>query len=480
MGRGSLRRATLAAGLLWASPLLWAQSITRPRALADLDTLRRILESNAAYLAVNSYNYRGHLDSIGRSLPDSLGLLDFHYAIQSLVGRLQDAHSNVVAPPGVTPSDPRELPFATAIHAGRVVALGGADSGLLVTHYPYVTAINGIAIERLLTIAGARYRGHSRQRYLFRASRDLRQIALVLTRAGAAVGESLAVRLTNAQGRDTTVFKRLVTRQPPRPAITTTTTMLADSIAYLRVPLMWDKDDPGGAVHYDMMRAAMESRDFRTSRALIIDVRDNDGGARHELEYLAPYFMKGPLAYNAAFPVRDTAELGLRSLTLPNDPRLDSATRRVAMAFAQSFRPAWSPTGVPFLDQLYVAVLADRETPHDYSTRPVVVLMDERSFSATDIFLGAMTELPNVTLLGTPSGGGSGRSRAYTLPNSRIRVILSTMASFRVNGKLYDGYGIEPDIVAPPSLSDVTGRTDSQLQAAMDHIRKVLRSARPN
>lgn len=80
------------------------------------------------------------------------------------------------------------------------------------------------------------------------------------------------------------------------------------------------------------------------------------------------------------------------------------------------------------------------------SDRPVVVLMDEGSFRATDIFLGAMSLAPSVTLMGVPSGGGSGRSRAFELPNSRLRAVVSTMASFRPDGQLYDGIGVAPDI----------------------------------
>jgi C-terminal processing protease CtpA/Prc len=76
--------------------------------------------------------------------------------------------------------------------------------------------------------------------------------------------------------------------------------------------------------------------------------------------------------------------------------------------------------------------------------------MDDRCFSATDIFLGALKGLPNVTLAGRPSGGGSGFKQSFTLPRSRIEVRCASMASFAPDGRLYDLHGIEPDASLGP------------------------------
>ena len=93
--------------------------------------------------------------------------------------------------------------------------------------------------------------------------------------------------------------------------------------------------------------------------------------------------------------------------------------------------------------------------------------MDSANFSATDIFLGAFKGHPNVTLVGTPSSGGSGRTRQTWLANSRVCVYLSSMASFRPNGLLYEGRGIQPDIVMEPEPGYFIGQSDATLQAAI-------------
>ena len=106
-------------------------------------------------------------------------------------------------------------------------------------------------------------------------------------------------------------------------------------------------------------------------------------------------------------------------------------------------------------------------------TNQIVVLMDSGCFSATDNFLGALKGLPDVTLLGTASGGGSGRMTVFTLPSSRIPLSVCQMASFRANGDLFDGRGVAPDVVLRPRPEDfLRDQGDSVLDAALVRLRK--------
>jgi C-terminal processing protease CtpA/Prc len=100
----------------------------------------------------------------------------------------------------------------------------------------------------------------------------------------------------------------------------------------------------------------------------------------------------------------------------------------------------------------------------------VVMLMNSGNFSACDIFLGAFKGWKNVTLMGRPSGGGSGCAQEYRLSNSGIRIYLSRMASFQPSGELYDGNGVQPDIVVEPLGTDFIGQTDTALDKAIQYI----------
>jgi C-terminal processing protease CtpA/Prc len=93
--------------------------------------------------------------------------------------------------------------------------------------------------------------------------------------------------------------------------------------------------------------------------------------------------------------------------------------------------------------------------------------MNEKCFSATDVFLAALKGMPNVTLVGTTSGGGSARAETFRLGNLPISVRLGSMVSFMRNGQLFDGRGIEPDAVVHPEPDYFVGKTDSALKEAV-------------
>jgi peptidase S41-like protein len=437
---------------------------------------------HSAYRLLNRYPFDRHVDSLRARLPDSISLDEFWHSVQTLIGRLQDAHSNVPMPAAVRAATPSgELPFRLMSVGDAAVAVQPCGCALFVSDFPRLVAINGVAIDSLMRVAGFRFRGHSPQRFRLRALNALTQIEDVLARVGAAAGgasSALTVRLSGSRG-DTTVRVAMALRedsaQPPR----SVTADVSGSIAILRIPLMLDRNDTlGGDVGYQMVRAAMESRSFRASRALIIDVRGNDGGTRHILEYLVPQFIRAPLVYNVAVVRADTNGVGDRSLVSPDDPSQPQAVRTALREALATFRPAWDYSVDDFLPQRFGAVLLPAPASHNMSDRPVVVLMDEGSFSATDIFVGAMSLAPNVTLMGTPSGGGSGRSRGFTLPHSQVRVILSTMASFRPDGQLYDGVGIAPDIMVPRTLEGVASGRDTQMAEALRFLLQRLSSSR--
>ena len=98
--------------------------------------------------------------------------------------------------------------------------------------------------------------------------------------------------------------------------------------------------------------------------------------------------------------------------------------------------------------------------------------MNERSFSAASVMAAVFKGLDNVHLVGMTTDGSSGRSLDFDLPNSKIKLKVSTMLSFQRNGKTLDGNGTEPDLVIEPTLDDVLGKKDTQLEQLLEHIRK--------
>jgi len=231
----------------------------------------------------------------------------------------------------------------------------------------------------------------------------------------------------------------------------------------------------GEAAVVESVKAALA--DMPEARGLVLDLRGNGGGSRRLVTEIVPLLLPAESrlrVVNVAAYRRRPGEccgcdgqegcLDDRFLHVLSSARWTEADMVELRRFAEDFRPEWPPPADGFSPWHYMALRPATEGPR--WDRPVIVLMDAGCFSATDIFLSALKGIPHVTLMGEASSGGSGRVREHELPNSGLKVTLSTMASFRSDGSLYDGQGIEPDIPVSHTPDDAAGRTDSVLEAA--------------
>jgi C-terminal processing protease CtpA/Prc len=216
---------------------------------------------------------------------------------------------------------------------------------------------------------------------------------------------------------------------------------------------------------------------FTQTDGLIIDIRNNGGGRRAPLRVLLPFFMAEndlPRIVNLAKYRLGTENIKedfeARYLYLASSPHFSETERDIIRRFSDTFRPEWMPPSEQFSKWHYFVISPSQGERYYHYTKPAVILMDTWNFSACDIFLGAFKVLNNVTLMGQPSGGGSGCYQVYWLRNSKIRIHLSSMASFQPNGKLYDGNGIQPDIFVEPVPTDFIGKTDTVIETAIKYI----------
>lgn len=248
---------------------------------------------------------------------------------------------------------------------------------------------------------------------------------------------------------------------------------VAEGIGYIRIASM--RSDLKTLMN---LRRALDA--FSTARGLIFDVRGNGGGTRDVLNMIAPRL----LASDESVRIVNFAAVRLhpenpgvssledRFLRTPDDPSWRPEEREVVRRTIDSFSPEWSPPEGEFTPWNLLALRPgeDEETP--FMSMPVVVLMDGGCFSATDVFLSALQGRPRITLLGTPSGGGSGWPQRVRLPDSRLNIFMSSSASFRADGTLFEGRGVLPDVIVETTPSDLIGKTDTQLDAALDLLRR--------
>ena len=244
--------------------------------------------------------------------------------------------------------------------------------------------------------------------------------------------------------------------------------IIDENIGYLRIEKMDDRLIPH-------IETSMDN--FRDTDGLIIDVRGNGGGTRLPLIVLAGYLLspdEEPWIGNVArYRLSDRfgrSHLNARYMYRADDPRWSDTQRAVIKALADTFKPEWDHAE-GFSDWHYLVLDRTGSDKEYFYDKPVIILSDANCFSATDIFLGAFAGRPRVTLMGSPSGGGSARSQQFELRNSGIEVRCASMASFRPDGRLYDGRGIEVDIEVGADPQDfIHSGQDSVLKAAIEQI----------
>lgn len=115
--------------------------------------------------------------------------------------------------------------------------------------------------------------------------------------------------------------------------------------------------------------------------------------------------------------------------------------------------------------------------PFQY-TRPVVVLINGASFSGRELFADLMKQLPNVTVVGDTTGGGSSGvegnvpelSGNYVLPSGKL-IRIPTIDGRRSDGLPWESIGVPPDIRLPQTEEDIKLGRDKQLEYAIELLK---------
>jgi C-terminal processing protease CtpA/Prc len=164
---------------------------------------------------------------------------------------------------------------------------------------------------------------------------------------------------------------------------------------------------------------------FRNCKGLIIDVRDNGGGSLSNSDRLVTRFLDEKIA--VGYIMHKTG-------------------------------PGHNDFSEPYPLEL---------KPSEWSRwlRPVAVLTNRRSYSATNDFVNKMKQIPIVTILGDRTGGGSGLPFNSELPNGWI-VRFSASPVLDINKQNTED-GIDPDIKVDLSASDISKGKDTLIEEAV-------------
>lgn len=436
-------------------------------ARSDLRTLRTLLDTAFAYRDLRAVDVDALLRAADAAIGDQpLARDDFANIVDRVLRAFGDGHTRI---DGMRPACRAFLPFLVQEVAGGHAAFSPERDRLLDAERPFVAALDGVPLAKWLAAARRRGTAGSPTMQAREAERGLRHLGLLRQDLQLPERDQIVVTLRGPHGeRDLAVA--VATRCPSYGTWPKTTTRTLDgNLGYLRLESM--RDDAGFLASLD---EAMHG--FRDTVGLVIDVRGNGGGTRDALRRLAPYLLPAdgaPVVGNVAAVLLDggkaapTDALADRGLYPLDWTGWSDAQRGAITAFVRSWRPSWKlPAGKFSPWHFLVLDRSDNNEAFAYKG-PVAVLIDRGCFSATDVFAAALGALPNVVLVGEGTSGGSGRARRRVLPKSGVVLQLSSMASFRPDGVLFEGNGVEPDHAVAGAPTDLIGSTDRVLEAAV-------------
>jgi hypothetical protein len=446
-------------------------TLTREDVRADLAEFQANIESQFSYLRANNVDYVAAIQAIAQKAGDEIETVKYAAELRKVMALFIDGHA------GVSPSGagyrPGYLPFRIEPSGDRFVAVRPDRDGLLDDELPYIRSIDGVELSRWLAVTAVDVAKGSPQYVRYRGLFQLALVQHYRGELGLEVKDTTEVELASRDGatRRTSTWPvanrpAVGGRWPPlRPP-----GILAGNIGYLRLESMNDR-----AV--ELLREWMPK--FRDTDGLIIDVRDNSGGVRTPILELAGYLLTkedppriGNVAKYRLAPQFAIDQLAAARYVYREDSdQFDDRERAAVRRFKHAFKPEWEPPADQFSEWHYLVLSKRPDDPRFDYRQPVAILMDEGCFSATDIFLGAFKGLPNLTLVGQPSGGGSAHSQSFRLPKSGLTVRCASMASFQSNGKLYDANGVQPDVLVerPPEYY-VQGGKDVILDKALELV----------
>ena len=449
-------------------------TLTPEEMLSDINDLQRRLEDQAAYLTLTKFDYARALDQLKEKVSEESNVLWFARSLQKIIAQIGDTHGEVIS--SLDRSNERYLPFVLADTSAGVVAINSDQKTFLSEDYPLIHTIDDQPIQSWIEIA-SRYVAQASPQFIRReALLQLRAIDRIRDESKTALTDFVDVTLESLDGTKKIKLQLPTSGQllPEGRLTLSGSKTLADNIGYLRISSM-QKPRVGEALS--------DIQALRDSNGLIIDVRDNRGGYHDLLRALYGYFIaeEAPSYVANVGAYRLSKQFTYDHLHYRHSYRLKypewTATERskIKQTIA-NFKPEWQFPEDQFSEWHFMVIGKSKNWHQYHYNKPVAVLSNAASYSATDIFLSAFSDLPGVTLIGQPSSGASGATQQFTLSNSGIEIALSSMASFRPSGKLFDGNGIEVDIPVSANPDDFLGTSDAVLDKAIAWIKEARKS----
>ena len=183
--------------------------------------------------------------------------------------------------------------------------------------------------------------------------------------------------------------------------------LLKKNVGYLRITNFWEDD----------FRTSFDSilPSVLKTKALIIDIRDNGGGNSGNGDYVLRKLATAPF-------------------------KSDSwSTRQYMPAFI-----SWEQKERVYKSE---GELMMPDTTAGAYNKPIVLLVDNGTFSAAEDFAAAFKSMKRGKMVGTPTGGSTGNPILVELVPERVEARICTKHDVAADGTEFVGIGLQPDVV---------------------------------
>jgi C-terminal processing protease CtpA/Prc len=475
--------------------------ITLEQAIEDINEFKKILETKSSYSQLSKYNYNAAIQKLKNSLKEKNSeAVDLNFLtneMAKIMAEIGDRHSSIKNT-HFKRKDYKcydlNLPFGV-IGINNTIAAVKYDSvnkkyKYLFKDYPYIKSIHHITTETLLNLYSYKGKKAPEAAKQSRGASSIERFGALLFKNNVDCPEAVEVVFTNG---NMDIKKNIQLTTKRNDYISTLdskndensvylrekrydllTKVLDGNIGYISIPAMTSYRRLEG------FETFIENtvKNFSNKKALIIDVRNNPGGSREVLQTFANFIVQpaqSPWVANVAYlrtndtkMIEDESMNG-RYLYAYSSSELTNTDRKSIEKFNKKFKLKSTFDTSKFSSPFYM-VLHNGEKPY---SKPIYILVNEKSFSAATVFTSAFKGLPNVKIVGITTDGSSGNSKKMYLSNSGIRVKVSTMLSFQRNGKTLDGNGTIPDIIIPKNKTQVMQNSvDTQLNTLVQKINR--------
>jgi len=474
--------------------------LTKEQITEDIKFLTKTLNEKSSYVYLNGYDFNTDFETYLNTIKDTTRLEDFGMFLTKTLAKIGDRHSSLATIRGYSIKESAFLPFIYAPVNNKVVVLNADPNKKLEVfnpEFPYLKKIDTIPIDDFLQKTRPEDIKAPKETYFTLAVRDIRDIQKNYMLLDKPLPKEIKLTFSDATFQnDTTVVVPVVDKSQRRrpwdekfevdyvfvkdeeynnPDIIEKLFSIEDNIAYIKIPAMVEKDE--APLLFDKVNSFMKSIK-NDSKALIIDVRANNGGTRDLVYEFAKYLVHPDSVYvvnatkqRAPIPLTKEYKERLHGRFLFPFSELNTREQKKVTEFLKTFTPIYELEGIKY-SEYYFGVLNGKKlaNPTFYYNKPVYILANEKTFSAASVFVSVFKGIPNIKIVGVRTDGSSGNSEWFDLPNSKLFGKISTMVSFQKNGKILDGYGTEPDIQLERDLNQVLWQSDTQREKLQNLI----------